>query len=549
MKKVILLLCLSVFVSSSLGATKWLWEDLIDDFNNDLNWDNDVPDCNVVSEVNPDGAVCVISSPDTMTTSALNIGRNVSQPLTYGVPTVRVDGGSLLVQDCSANAGNMNVAGFDSSSLSDVPGRLEVINEGYVNCNYLTLGKYGPAELYMDSGLIECQQGSWVARYNDQPVTIDLAGGTFDAGTLYWYNDTVNEPDIYGVQDINIHGGTLIFSGDETSTMETWVAKGRLYSQYDGTPTPGTVLINYDSGQGETVVTSINQPPLKVTNPAPGIGVSIDVFDPVYGSLSWDGTAYTTNYDVYLGVSEANVLAADDLSPQFVGNVTTETIDLGSFGKNLDIGTTYYWRVDGKDSSSSNVGDVWNFTVLDYAFIGNWNDYTDLTEMAADGWTFDSAQMTMSQTPGGNNYVQYCIDTLDSETLTKTYSSSIDLTSNGDFVNFVLRHASPDELSVSLTLKDSTTASETVNMGTTGVLQWTDLWIDFSEFSSVDPTDVIEFTLTFTSDGQATCIDIAGILAYPVTCFEQPDSDLSGDCIVNIEDFSILAGEWLTDGF
>ena len=102
----------------------------------------------------------------------------------------------------------------------------------------------------------------------------------------------------------------------------------------------------------EHVVTA----PAKPTGPTPANGAT-DVIDVV---ASWNppkGVEGST-YNVYAGTDPAALeLLAEGL--------TEPTLSVGSAGVDLDVATTYYWRVDADGVE----GFVWSFTTEDLAFL------------------------------------------------------------------------------------------------------------------------------------------------------------------------------------
>lgn len=69
-------------------------------------------------------------------------------------------------------------------------------------------------------------------------------------------------------------------------------------------------------------------------------------------TLTWSAASNTSSYDVYLGATP---------SPGFIGTVTATGYQPGT----LKPGTTYYWRVVAKNSSTSASSDTFWFTVAD----------------------------------------------------------------------------------------------------------------------------------------------------------------------------------------
>jgi hypothetical protein len=90
-------------------------------------------------------------------------------------------------------------------------------------------------------------------------------------------------------------------------------------------------------------------PPSKATNPGPDneeTGVSINK------NLSWSDGGGATSFNVYFGTD-----STPDIG-ELKGNQTSFSYNPGT----LDYSTTYYWRIDAKNSYGTTTGDVWYFT-------------------------------------------------------------------------------------------------------------------------------------------------------------------------------------------
>jgi len=94
---------------------------------------------------------------------------------------------------------------------------------------------------------------------------------------------------------------------------------------------------------GGTTSTTVTAPSLlSPSNGATGVTTT--------PTLSWSAASNATSYDVYFGTST---------SPGLAGTVTGTSFQPGT----LTAGTTYYWRVVGKNSSSSASSGTYTFTV------------------------------------------------------------------------------------------------------------------------------------------------------------------------------------------
>jgi hypothetical protein len=94
---------------------------------------------------------------------------------------------------------------------------------------------------------------------------------------------------------------------------------------------------------------SITKPWPEASSPSPADGEQNVALDVV---LSWTAGAGAVNHDVYFGTSDP---------PAFVQNQAGT-----SYGPlSLSSGTTYYWRIDEFDGTTTYAGNVWSFTTID----------------------------------------------------------------------------------------------------------------------------------------------------------------------------------------
>jgi Leucine-rich repeat (LRR) protein len=106
--------------------------------------------------------------------------------------------------------------------------------------------------------------------------------------------------------------------------------------------------------------------PLQARAPQPATGAT---GVPVDAHLDWRPGREATWHKVYLG-TDPTVVAE--------GTVAVETVaDHGFAPGALDLGTTYYWRVDELNNAASVPGEVWSFTTQPYAVVDDFESYTD----------------------------------------------------------------------------------------------------------------------------------------------------------------------------
>jgi len=92
--------------------------------------------------------------------------------------------------------------------------------------------------------------------------------------------------------------------------------------------------------------------------------------------MTWNPGGSATSSQLYFGTDKEAVKNADAASPEYKGSMEldAETYDPGL----LELGTKYYWRVDGANDLNAGspwAGLVWNFTTADYLLIDDFENY------------------------------------------------------------------------------------------------------------------------------------------------------------------------------
>jgi len=105
----------------------------------------------------------------------------------------------------------------------------------------------------------------------------------------------------------------------------------------------------------------------RVPNPVSGsTGLDTNV------TLSWRKGRQAAVHDVYLSPDEQAVID---------GTIPVATVSETSYGTGeLDLGVTYYWKVNEANEAEDPIlwtGDVWNFTVVEYLTVDDFESYND----------------------------------------------------------------------------------------------------------------------------------------------------------------------------
>jgi YVTN family beta-propeller protein len=166
------------------------------------------------------------------------------------------------------------------------------------------------------------------------PITTQLSWSSVDYATSY---------DVYFVPDMS---GPLVFMGNQTGT--TYNPGPLAYStkywwEIDSKNNAGTTTgyLWYFTTEDPPAVA-----PAQVTTPNPADSTTTI---PITQQLSWASASGATSYDVYFGTTAPGISK---------GNQTGTSYNPGALNPN----TTYYWRIDSKNTIGTTTGNIWSFT-------------------------------------------------------------------------------------------------------------------------------------------------------------------------------------------
>jgi hypothetical protein len=117
---------------------------------------------------------------------------------------------------------------------------------------------------------------------------------------------------------------------------------------------------------------------------------------PVDANLSWQPGDYAVEHDVYLGTNWDDVNSADTSSlPVYRGRQDPCEYDPPGI---LEMGTTYYWRIDEVNDNDPNTwrGNIWTFTVANFLVIDDFEDYDTSDNKIFNTWEDGNVNLTGS---------------------------------------------------------------------------------------------------------------------------------------------------------
>lgn len=286
-------------------------------------------------------------------------------------------------------------------------------------------------------------------------------------------------------------------------------------------------------------------------------------------TLSWSPGQNAQKHMVYFGDNLSDVDAdanavSDPPQPQ----------DANSFDPGgLELGKTYYWRIDEVNDSQIQPGGIWSFTIANHHVVDDFDQYNllayndpnniDFYETWKRGnvylWSEQTHECSKKSMVFNYYYYHYAIY---SEAV-RTFRSAQDWTAAGEKVLEVYfygqSHNSPAQMY--LVLDDEDSERIVVYPGDANDLlkeAWQVWRIDLSELSdpNLNLSNITSLALGFcaeagkpNSSGSGT-VYFDDIILYSSRCLPEnrPDADFDGDCIVDFKDLKEMAISWLDRG-
>jgi hypothetical protein len=302
---------------------------------------------------------------------------------------------------------------------------------------------------------------------------------------------------------------------------------------------------------------------LAACNPNPADGANNVPIDAV---LKWSPGSLAHKHIVYFGaaltdVDENAVPVNSPIQPQNANSFTPPALELG---------TTYYWRIDQINDSDANSpwkGDIWKFTTADYLIIDDFESYD--TSTLSDTWTqINQANIYLSKKPKpvkssrqalAFHYYYYYDDIFNSGTTT-SFTPVQDWIHAGVTSLELFFYGLADNgtrVQMYITLSDGDVNAVVPYDGDANDLSNEDwqpwridlrnLGLNLSNIESIS----IGFSRSTSESWDSGTVFFDDIRLYPSRCFEENklDADFNGDCTVDFHDLQELAYNWLEKGY
>ena len=426
----------------------------------------------------------------------------------------------------------------------------------------------GTATLTITDGNIYCSE----VRFGDAVKD----NGTTGYGTIYLDGGDVNcsTINIYNHGKIDITEGTLVVrTDDEVTKIRGYKTDGWIVA-YGGT---GIVDIN-EAGGVITVTGRIGDPNLaRVLSPrddAPSVP-----WTPAGPNLVWApgfaGTASQSgvSHDVYFGTDDANVEDANHSYTEFIvhQDPCTHIFPLAP----PVLGETYYWRIDEVNSTGPPTwtGEVWQFTMADYVVVEDF-EYTS-TDDLNDVWILTGSAIEVNETivkPKSTKSMKYDFNNVDLPHYTEAVANTIGPNSlqleptvgrdwtTADIKALVVNFygsAGNATTQMYVALKDTDSNTAVVyydDLNDINEPEWHEWNIELNDFNDINKVNLSSIDKVYIGFGNRQTPAAGGlgtvyfddIRLYITRCVVVygPDGDVDEDCDVDLDDFSVMAGDW-----
>jgi len=288
---------------------------------------------------------------------------------------------------------------------------------------------------------------------------------------------------------------------------------------------------------------------------------------PTDAILSFSPGQSAIKHIVYFSTDLTNIGAAAGGVSEPPQLQDANTFDPGS----LELGTTYYWRIDEVNDQNVWPGEVWSFTTTDHLIIDDFEQYNSFPptdpnhNRIYDTWKNVGVYLEMNQTHecskksmgfyfsyDRNSYSEAIRTFIPPQNWTATGAKALELYFYGLSYNtvsqmYLVLNVGPSEIVVPYLGDANDIRKET----------WLPWRIELQKLQDMDLSNIENIAVGFYADasnpygnGNGT-VYFDDIRLYSSRCLEEnmPDPDFNGDCLVNFADLEEITFNWLDTGY
>jgi len=243
---------------------------------------------------------------------------------------------------------------------------------------------------------------------------------------------------------------------------------------------------------------------------------------------------------------------------------------------NLELDTTYYWRIDEVNDQNVWPGEIWSFTTTDHLVVDDFEAYNDVdppdpnSNRIYDTWKSTNNVSLSTKHANKCSKKSMAIKLLDyhtwkyTENVVRTFTPPQDWTATGAkalelFFSDITQN-SYTSINIYIALNDGNNeAFATYPIDSNNITKY--LWylwrIDLQEFQDIDLSNIESMEIGFYSDTNNPSLDLNDeflfddIRLYSSRCLEENiiDADLNRDCLVDFYDLEEMTSNWLETGY
>ena len=326
---------------------------------------------------------------------------------------------------------------------------------------------------------------------------------------------------------------------------------GYLYNGYitASTDTSGaSALLVLDGNNVQTTLTEVDTNSAQAHSPVPNSWATV-----VYKvapstqttSLGWTSGTNKFRENLYFSKDPNRVATRDP-------NVETASVTSPKSVGSLDLGSTYYWQIETKNTTLHLIpGQVWSFQIADYLLVDNFDDYTGVWTSSGGASSSVVSNAGLKYSPYGNS-LQITVEAGQTGSVSCTPAGSDWTAKNVGALYIDVYGDSNNDANSQLRVKLNGTAAVTypgsLQADSAGGNRVT--WkIPLQNFGiSMSNITTLAFEVTNPSGVNSCIVNVDEIKLVPLGCVNKPDADFDNDCRVYLDDLEIMANNWLQSG-